>query len=218
MKYRHGLAFPDADQYLYDRLPENGVWQDDALQAGLKVCKNFRIAIDGGAHIGTWSLALAEKFEKVFAFEPMADTYEALEQNIKNHNEKANIEKMYFALGAETTQGKLAWREKDVKRKHTGARYIQECEGREADFLISTIDMLYLDDVDFIKLDLEGGETDALKGATETLKRCKPVIVFEDKGFNKRFGYPEDSARKLLSELGAHEIEKCGINRVWGWD
>ncbi|MCC7124475.1 MAG: FkbM family methyltransferase [Acidobacteria bacterium] len=31
----------------------------------------------------------------------------------------------------------------------------------------------------FIKLDIEGGEYHALKGASETIRRCQPVIVFE---------------------------------------
>ncbi len=31
----------------------------------------------------------------------------------------------------------------------------------------------------FIKLDIEGGEYHALKGASETIRRCRPVVVFE---------------------------------------
>ena len=35
------------------------------------------------------------------------------------------------------------------------------------------------EDVAFIKLDIEGGEFHALRGATRTIRRCKPVVVFE---------------------------------------
>lgn len=211
MKYKHGLAFPDADQYLFDRMPENRLWQIEPFKVALEHCKNFRTAIDGGAHIGTWSLEMAKYFRHVWAFEPANDTYEALMQNIDGKG--LPITALNQALGKEMGVVSMAWRDKDKKRSHTGARYITEGEGVIRTF----IDDLAIADVDFIKLDLEGGETDALKGAIETLNRCRPVIVFEDKGFNKRFGYPEDSTRTFLADLGAREIKKCGINRVWGW-
>jgi len=33
--------------------------------------------------------------------------------------------------------------------------------------------------VDFVKIDVEGGEYDVLLGGLETFKRCKPVLIFE---------------------------------------
>lgn len=211
MKFKHGLAFPDADEYLFDRLPESGVWQDDALQEGLKHCKNFRTAIDGGAHIGTWSLALAEKFARVHSFEIAIDTFEALCTNVKN---RENIFLYPAAIGAAEGLGSVTCAKKNMKRKHTGARFVSD--GNE--FSIVKIDNWNFQDLDFIKLDLEGYESQALIGAMETLKRCKPVIVFEDKGLSVRnFNIPEDASRNLLTSLGAVEFAKCGINRVWGW-
>lgn len=211
MKYKHGLAFPDADEYLFERLPEGGVWQDDALQAGLKHCKNFRTAIDGGAHIGTWSLELSQRFAQVIAFEPSIDTYEALQTNVRKYN---HIETHQKALGAFHGYVRIEWDKKDKARKHTGARYVQPGGA----ILQIELDEMNLSNVDFMKLDLEGAETNALIGAEATLRRCKPVIVFEDKGFNaRRFHHSQEATREFLRTLGAVEFEKCGINRVWGW-
>jgi FkbM family methyltransferase len=48
------------------------------------------------------------------------------------------------------------------------------------------VEVVRLDDVipkgeliDLIKLDLEGGELDAMKGAVNLIRRCKPIIIFE---------------------------------------
>jgi FkbM family methyltransferase len=42
------------------------------------------------------------------------------------------------------------------------------------------VERLHLDRVDFIKMDLEGGEYDALRGAAEIMARHQPLIVFEN--------------------------------------
>ena len=63
-----------------------------------------------------------------------------------------------------------------------------------------TIDSYKFDDVDFIKIDTEGNELDVLRGSINTIKKCKPIIYYEDKGntdeyigevksFFKKLGY-----------------------------
>ncbi len=49
------------------------------------------------------------------------------------------------------------------------------------DVTLATLDSLIASDfqVDFIKIDVEGGEFDVLKGAVETIKRSNPIILFE---------------------------------------
>lgn len=49
------------------------------------------------------------------------------------------------------------------------------------------IDDLKLEDVDLIYLDIEGSEHPALTGGLETIRRCRPVIGLEDKGFSRRY-------------------------------
>lgn len=215
MKYKNGLAFPDADQYLFDRIPEQGVWQDEALELGLAACKSFRTAIDAGAHVGTWSIALSKRFENVISFEPAPDTFEALTQNVGQID---NVSINNVALSNGPGLIKMAWTKRDKKRNHTGARFITKVESdQEGHIECIDLDSLNLQEVDFIKLDLEGGEPDALQGMVYTLDRCRPIVVFEDKGFCERFGYGKDASRGILATLGAHEIAKAGINRVWGW-
>jgi FkbM family methyltransferase len=57
-----------------------------------------------------------------------------------------------------------------------------------------TIDSYGFNDVDFIKIDVEGAELGVLRGATETIKRCRPAVQMEimEKQCSQ-FGYaPQD--------------------------
>jgi FkbM family methyltransferase len=58
--------------------------------------------------------------------------------------------------------------------------------------------------IDLIKIDVEGGEFDVLKGARQLLKRDKPIIVFEcGKGASDFYGTdPKDLFYFLKKEIG----------------
>lgn len=60
----------------------------------------------------------------------------------------------------------------------------------------------------FVKIDVEGAEEEMLRGATETLRRHRPVIAFEHGlGSADHYGTtPESLHRKLAGELG-YEIK-----------
>lgn len=215
MKFtKTGIAFPDADEYLFNSLPPNGVWQQNALDAGLMYAKRFRTAIDGGAHVGTWSRELALRFNKIIAFEPAKDTYECLLVNTRMLSVDCRNQALGATPGMVTIQRDL----RDMQRKHTGARYCVDSDGLDPTAVERvTIDSLNLDYLDFLKLDLEGGEPDALVGALKTLQRCKPVIVFERGKFNKRYGYGKKASEKILQDIGAKPLADLGLNLVWGW-
>jgi len=64
----------------------------------------------------------------------------------------------------------------------------------------------------FIKLDLEGGEYDALRGGRDTLLRYKPLVIFEyaPKAAPTNYGYLPNAFFELGRELG------YGVYDVWG--
>ncbi|MGB0430380.1 MAG: FkbM family methyltransferase [Bacteroidia bacterium] len=67
--------------------------------------------------------------------------------------------------------------------------------------------------IDLIKIDVEGAEFQVLKGATELIKRCKPLIVFEHGlGAADKYGTTPDQVYDLL-------VGKCGmqLGTLKGW-
>jgi hypothetical protein len=61
------------------------------------------------------------------------------------------------------------------------------------------VDDFKLSDVDLIMLDIEGSEFRALRGAEATIRRCRPLIVFEDKGLGAQFyGEKRDAAMEFV--------------------
>ena len=104
MKQVYNYWLPDSDEHfekmITKRISQGGPaqYQDDVRKEAYKYVNDFSIAVDVGANVGFWSVPLSDKFEKVIAFEPMAQVYECLVENTKN---LSNIILNNFALGSE---------------------------------------------------------------------------------------------------------------------
>lgn len=212
MKIVNGWAFPDEDEFMASQMRPDGTYQLSHLTGAIAHCKKFELALDGGAHIGTWSKVLAGRFDTVVAVEPSTDTYECLLHNI---GALENIQFHNLALGKEPGKIKMTLEgfQKAIDLKNTGARFTRD--GGDIDRV--TIDSLNLPALDFLKLDIEGGEPDALLGAVKTLKKYRPVVLFEDKNLWKRYGYPRNKPHEILASLGAKKITRLSMDEVWGW-
>ena len=68
--------------------------------------------------------------------------------------------------------------------------------------------------LDFLKIDVEGGEVRVLRGAKDTLKRLRPIVVFESGG-EKFTGQSYGTTNEMLFEV----LEHAGLelNTLDGW-
>jgi FkbM family methyltransferase len=162
-------------------------------------------AVDAGAHIGYLTVHLARavgREGRVFAFEPEAGARSALARNVVRNGVADHVEVLPYALGA-----------------GAGRAVLHVAGGGEASSLApvngeratAAVDVVALDDflpegqrVDVVKLDLEGGETGALRGMRRVLGRSSSaVLVVEcNPGRLEAMGSSQEELLACLVELG----------------
>lgn len=156
----------------------------------LEYCKTFDACVQAGGNVGIWPLLLAEKFNYVHTFEPDALNFECL---VKNCEHIPHMTATNAGLGDISENI-------DLKREHgnCGAHFV---DGAGA-IPIITVDSFEYPVCDLILLDIEGYEFKALRGAEGTIRRCKPVIMTEEKGLGEKYGIGADSIQTYLASLG----------------
>jgi len=140
------------------------------------------VAIDGGANVGTWTLALAKTLHgwgEVYSFEPQRRLFYALCGNIALNN-RHNVHAKNQALSNRIGQIEVAQLEVDSDNAMSTLNLLNQPGGSHPREYVPevTIDSLGLD-VGFIKLDIEGMESRALAGAVKTIERCRPLVFME---------------------------------------
>lgn len=128
------------------------------------------LVLDIGANIGCISQALIAAGAEVEAFEPQPAVFELLEKNCPS------IIKHNIALGSRPGTAQMP--KVDYSKKgNFGGLGIGQGHGLRVE--LRTLDSFEYQNVGVIKLDVEGYEEEVLRGAVETIARCKPIIYLE---------------------------------------
>lgn len=184
------------------------------MSTGLVPC-NSGVAIDGGAHVGSWAVVMSEYFGEVHAFEPCHESFMMLAENISElplpKDDGTSITAYQQALMDKCCKVTIA--PPRPKRLTLTARQVNY--GGETHAV--SIDSLELPGCDFIKLDLEGAEYLALQGAERTIKRFKPYLVVEFNKLGARFGHSDRAIHLLLKKWGYTQVWADGVDRGFAW-
>lgn len=132
------------------------------------------VFVDGGAYIGDTIEQFLQncnyRFNKIISFELNKNNYEKLNKNINNFNYR--IKKKIVALNKGLSNKKMNISYND---KEEGS-YISEDGVIKGE--TTTIDSeLKNEMISFIKMDIEGSELEALHGAKNIIKKCKPKLA-----------------------------------------
>jgi FkbM family methyltransferase len=127
--------------------------------------KNIRF-VDGGAYIGDTLKEIIKNYpdyKKIYCIEP-SDLHINIAK--KNFVDEKNIEFINCGLGNKKQLNQLEMQETQVN-----------CDHNYQTNNINTIDNLINEEVDYIKLDIEGAEQDTIEGAAKTIKKYKPILA-----------------------------------------
>lgn len=159
----------------------------------VKAIRVEHVVLDIGAFIGDTALIFKQYSHFVLAFEPQPDAFEALCHNSPdslNFNVPVG-DGARVLCGEEGIGGNLGTRQ--TLFNANGIRSLP-------------LDVLGMARIDFIKIDVEGAEVAVLRGAVDTIQRCKPLLLIEV--------YPEMLERQLTSR-GELEEQLKSLGYEW---
>ena len=145
---------------------------------GLEKIRDLKLknrVIDVGANVGNHAIYFAaECMLPVDAYEPVSQHYYCLNINVQKNPGGKLIETFPMAVSNNDRNVRLNYGKQAPENVWT-------THEEDADVLAISIDSFYCghENIDLIKLDIEGTEMTVLIGAEETIKRCKPYLFIE---------------------------------------
>jgi FkbM family methyltransferase len=176
---------------------------------------NNKVFYDIGANYGYYCLKFSAYASHVYAFEPTSRTSDILLKNIRRNNlENITVHKLGLSdkqssmeINLYSSSGHNSLFLRDLPRDDP-----VKLVGQEVVSLVPLDDLIQdkkLNPPDLIKIDIEGGELYALRGARETIKKYQPALIIEySESTFKDAGY---SKSDLLAELMGSDYIIFGI-------
>lgn len=187
-EYNNKIIKINEELFIYDKyiLPKNHfeieVFYD---KSGMNYIKNInqvknKNIIDAGGYIGDSAIVFSDYTDKnIYSFEPFLQNYNLMLKTIEL-NKKNNIIPVNIALGDENKEIGM-----DASVGAGSGLSIENAKESNINNIKNKVKMMTLDsyvkenniEVGLIKTDLEGFEQPFLKGAIETIKEQKPVLI-----------------------------------------
>lgn len=186
------LFIDKQDEVVSQELLQSGKWEEYETDLFKKNIKKGDIVLDIGAHIGYYTLLAARMVGnkgKVYAFEPDLRNFEILKKNVKE-NKYENVILINKAVSNKDGEAILF-----LNYENTGDHRIYNPKDKRKSIKIQTVtlDNFFKNKskkVDLIKIDIQGSEARAFKGAQNLIKQNKNI--------------------KILTEFWPHGLELSG--------
>lgn len=195
-----GIRFDIRRNYKTDRIVIMEVLEENVYEVSSGRFNLGGVVIDLGANIGAFSLYAAKQGAIVYAVEPEPNNIKALEKNISLNNFSDKIFILPYAISDKKGVA--------IINDNGGDSTIKDDEGgTEVELmpLDNLFSLYHINEVDVMKIDIEGSEVETILGASkETLNKCKYITMEFDIRSGKMMG---EMVRKLSE---THHVRTMG--------
>ncbi len=178
-------------------------WDIDTLEKLREYINPNRNILEIGGHCGTSSIVYSHflnKEQKIYVYEPQLNMYNLLVKNINQNNLQNKIIPNNLGVFCYEGNGNMNNIDLDGGGGVVKKRYNEEnnlnCNfggiglGSDGeDIRLTTIDNMKLDNIGYIHSDAQGSENFIFSKGVETIKKHRPVILYENKDFYGTYLY-----------------------------
>ena len=165
--------------------------------------QEFNVFIDGGSCIGEYCVLLTKYNIRCIAFEPIQGNFDVLMKNLELNQLTGKVTAFPYGLGDVNSKMNFVYNPVNTGASHLATIACEkDClsEIRTFDSLLPELGLKVEDRILF-KLDVEGMEVEALKGAVDFIHQFPNItFVMEDKHTGK------ENIIELLNEIAKFEI------------
>jgi FkbM family methyltransferase len=186
------------------------------------------VILDVGANIGTHleHFVRIAKDGRVLAFEPLPDLFDALVRRFHPDGFRLSLYNVAVshspAESADFVRAEGSLAESGLRRReyNNPAAVKPSLITVRVETLDNVVAAAKLQRIDYIKMDIEGGELDALQGASRTLSECRPIVSVEygPQAFTA-YGYNQDSlfefGREIRYKVFDPFLQFIGTRELW---
>lgn len=206
------VSFDVRDEYHTDQIVIDEIWKENVYEVNGGRFNIKGTTVDLGANIGAFSILAANHGCKVLAVEPEPHNVSALINNINLNNMQDKI--TVAVVGVSDFNGITTISD------NGGGSSIKDGSDTDSAINVITLDELFyqydIDEVNVLKIDVEGSEVEIILGASkETLNKCAYITMEFDVRTGKKMG---DIVAKLSE---THHVRTMGSwergGMIWAW-
>ena len=191
------------DVFIGDAFKNKRYWDIDTLLKLREYIDANRNILEIGGHCGTSSIVYSSFLndkQKIYVYEPQCNMYNLLVQNINQNNLQNKIIPNNLGVFCFEGNGKMNNIDLDGGGGVVTKRYNEEntlnCNfggiglGDDGENIkLTTIDNMNLDNIGYIHCDAQGSENFIFSKGIETIKKYRPVILYENNELYGRYLY-----------------------------
>lgn len=186
------------EAYIINSFRQGSYWDIETLKLLKKYIDPSRNILEIGGHCGTSSIVYSSFLNnnnKIYVYEPQNNMYQLLVKNINQNNLQDKIIPFNCGVFCYDGVGQMNNIDLDCSGGVVSKRYNEEnnliCNfggiglGKDGETInLVTVDNMNIDNIGFIHCDAQGSENFIFSNALETIKKFRPVILYEN---NKDF-------------------------------